>query len=402
MSRLLVVMARTAVTPTEVLSDPVVVVRGGKIIEVARRGAFELPADAELLDLGDLTLVPGFVDIHIHGALGSRADESPEAVLKMSEFVSKHGTTAFLPTVNSLKGVNNVVAAQQILAGSLPRGAGIVGIHMEGPFLAPKNLPGAGQVDAHLLPPDLGYLRECWEASAGLLKIMGVGIELDGAIPLIKALRDYGIVPAVAHTKATYEAFRAAVLAGVRHATHLYNVMTGMHHRAPGVVGGVLSSDQVTAELIGDGFHVHPAAMEVALRCKGPERLALITDMTQFAGLPDGEYGHVTVKDGIARLKGFDASRDNTIAGSVWPIEVGLKNVLALGHRLKDAVRMTTLTPATIAGLSAYKGSIEPGKDADLVALNDAVDVVMTMVRGTVVFLKNGEGRRTDEVGLNC
>ena len=176
-----------------------------------------------------------------------------------------------------------------------------------------------------------------------------------------------------------------AVAAGISHATHAFNVMTGMHHRRPGIVGGVLTCDQLTAELIADGFHVHPVAMDVLIRCKGPERVALITDSVRYQGLPDGDYGRVVKKGGIVRLKGYDSSVDNTMAGSVWPMNHNVANVARLVG-LRKAVQMASLTPATIAGCADKKGSIEPGKDADLIVIDDQVRIHMTIMGGEVVY----------------
>lgn len=206
---------------------------------------------------------------------------------------------------------------------------------------------------------------------------------------MVRKLRDLGIVAAAAHSHADYACFEAAVDAGVSHVTHLYNVMSALHHRRPGVVGAALTDDRVTAELICDGLHLHPAAIEIALRCKGPDRIAIITDLT-LGGLADGEYSNgrltVVVRDGVARFKDTDDSMDNTIVGGTLPITRGIATIMDLGHPLEEAVRMASLVPARIAGIDTAKGSLEIGKDADITVLDDDLGVRMTMVKGRVLF----------------
>jgi N-acetylglucosamine-6-phosphate deacetylase len=167
--------------------------------------------------------------------------------------------------------------------------------------------------------------------------------------------------------------------------------MTGLHHRKPGAVGGALTCDQVSAELIADGYHVSPPAMDILIRCKGPDQVAVITDNVPLAGLPDGTYpmygGTVVKRNGISRLQGSTSDMDGTMAGSEWPLNHNVHNLVNLvGITLPNAIRMATLTPATIIGLDALKGSIEPGKDADVAVIDEAIQVYLTMVRGQIVF----------------
>jgi len=383
----LAIKTRRLITPLQDLRDAVVLVEGERIAAVGRQDNISIPDGAQVVDVGAKIVAPGFIDLHHHGAMGSYAAEGAEAVKKIGQYLVKTGTTSWLPTINTLEAIKGILTAKEEGTG----GADVIGIHMEGPFLAPKRIPGQEAVDQGLLKPSIKKFMQFVEAAEGNLKLMGVAPELDGALELIREMRRVGVVPAVAHTKATYEQFMRAVEAGVRHATHTYNVMTGMHHRMPGVVGGVLTCDQVTAELIADGYHVSPVAMDILVRCKGVDKVALITDNVPLAGLPDGVYEmfgrKIVKKDGISRLEGSTPGMDHTMAGSEWPLNHNIYNLIDLvGVSLPNAIRMATLTPATIIGVDSYKGSIEPGKDADLVVIDEKVQIHLTMVKGRVLF----------------
>ncbi len=375
------------ITPLQDLRDAVVLVEGERIAAVGLARHIRVPEDARLLDAGSKIVAPGFIDLHHHGAMGASAADGPTAIKTIAAYLAKTGTTSWLPTVHAKREVEGVVAAMRAGTGA----AEVIGVHMEGPFLAPKRVPGQEAMDLGLEEPSLDRFGEFLAASEGQLKVVGVAPELPGALELIGEMRRAGVVPAIAHTKANYEQFMRAVEAGARHITHAYNVMTGFHHRRPGVVGGVLTCDQVTAELIGDSFHVSPTAMDVLIRCKGADKVALITDNVPLAGLPDGTYEmfgrQIIKKDGISRIAGSTPDQDNTMAGSEWPMNGNLHNLVSLvGVPLPSAIRMATLTPAKIIRMDTSKGSIEPGKDADLVAVDEQFNVFWAMVRGKVDF----------------
>lgn len=383
----LAIKTHRLLTPLQDLRDAVVLVEGEKIVSVGRQDNIAVPDGAKVIDVGDKIVVPGLIDLHHHGAIGVYAAEGAEAVKKIGQYLVETGTTSWLPTARTLESLEGIVIAKEEGTG----GADVIGIHMEGPFLAPKGIPGFEAVDEGLQGPSIAEFMQFVEAAEGNLKLMGIAPELDGALELIREMRRVGVVPAVAHTKATYEQFMRAVEAGARHTTHTYNVMTGMHHRRPGVVGGVLTCDQVTAELIADGYHVSPVAMDVLVRCKGVDKVALISDNVPLAGMPDGAYEmfgrRIVKKDGISRLEGSTPGMDGTMAGSEWPLNHNIHNLIDLvGISLPNAIRMATLTPATIVGVDRYKGSIEPGKYADLVVIDEKMQIHLTMVKGEVVF----------------
>jgi N-acetylglucosamine-6-phosphate deacetylase len=391
-SDLYAIKTHRLITPLQDVRDAVVLVKGGKIAFAGRQDNVAVPEGARVIHAGDKIVAPGFIDLHHHGAMGAYAAEGPEAVKKIGQYLAKTGTTGWLPTVIAPEGIKGIVTAKREGTG----GADVIGIHMEGPFLAPKRVAGQEAMDEHLRMPSIEAFLQFVDAAEGNLKLMGLAPELDGALELIGEMRRAGVVPAVAHSKATYEQFVMAVEAGARHITHTYNVMSGLHHRAPGVVGGALTCDQVTAELVSDGFHVSPVAMDILVRCKGADKVAVITDNVPLAGLPDGVYemfGRKVVKEnGISRLAGTTPDQDHTMAGSEWPMNHNVFNLIDLvGVSLVDAIRMATLTPATIVDVDRSKGSIEPGKDADLVVIDEKMRVHLTMVRGEIVFENTGD-----------
>jgi len=256
---------------------------------------------------------------------------------------------------------------------------------MEGPFLSPRNYEAA---DKSLVAPSLEALNELLAISNHIV-MMGLGIEQPKAKEVISKLNELGIVASCAHTKATYDEILEAQQWGLTHGTHLYNVMTGLHHRRPGTVGAILTSKQMTTELICDGVHIHPAAIDVALRCMGSDRIAMITDMT-LGGIPDGDYDNGTyqihVRDNIARFAGVDPNADQSLSGSTQPMLSGIKTVCDLGMPLFEAIRMATLTPARIVHMEDRFGSIEVGKDADITVFTKDYKTLMTMIQGEIVY----------------
>lgn len=381
----LAIKAARVLTPLQDLHDAVVLIEDERILAVGRQANIAIPQDAEVMNVGDKILVPGFVDVHNHGGNGHRASEGTEATKKVAHWLAQTGTTSWLATVGDIESVKGVVQA----AREGTDGTAIPGIHCEGPFLAPKNLPG--QPYQEKPPADITLYHQMLDAGQGLIRIMDCAPDLPGAMELIREIVRSGVTASCAHSKTDYDTFMRAVEAGIRHATHTYNVMSGMHHRRPNIVGAVLTCDAVVGELIPDGFHVHPAAMDVLIRCKGFDKVCTVTDSTPLAGLPDGEYDFlgrtVIKKNGISRMAGYNEMQDGSMAGSEWPLNHDLWTLVdKVGVRLQDAVRMATLTPATTAGLAQEIGSLEPGKYADIAVIDEQVKVYLTMVRGEMVY----------------
>lgn len=366
-ARTTLVRAAHLVDVTGSVDDGWVLVVGDTIAAVG--AGREAPAADEVVDLGDASLVPGFVDLHGHGgATEAYEDESFAGSLAVHR---AHGTTR---SVLSL--VANPVPA---LVASLARVRGVMrtdplvlGVHLEGPFLSPHN-KGAHNED-FLVPPTPAVVDALLEAGEGVLRQVTIAPELPGAVDAVRRFVAAGVTVAVGHTVGTHEQARAAFDAGATLLTHAFNAMPGLHHRRPGPIGAAVEDDRVTLELILDGVHVHPAAAR-ALFGAAPGRVALITDAMGAAGAADGDYRlgslAVTVSDGIALVAGTD-----TIAGSTLTQDVALRNAVTLtGRSLPQAVASLTSIPAAALGLGDRFGRIAPGAVADLVAVSPALEV---------------------------
>ena len=345
------------------------------------------------LDATGCTVLPGFIDVHVHGALGADTmDADPAALARMARFAAQHGVTAFLPTTMTADAASTLAAVQAVAAaGKRPHrnGAAILGVHLEGPFISPR-FPGAQPASAIRAPDRAEFDALC---AAGPVRMITLAPEMPGALDLIRVAHAAGIVAVAGHTAATYAECEAGIAAGVTQATHTYNAMTGLHHREPGTLGSILSNDQVYAQLIADTIHVHPAAMKILARCKGMARTILITDAMRAVGLPAGSYDlggqAVTVRDGECRLA------DGTLAGSVLMLEQGLAHFnAATGLDVAQTWPTTSLTPATALGLAQERGKLEASYGADVTLLDDGGEVVATVVQGRVVYLRDAERLR--------
>jgi N-acetylglucosamine-6-phosphate deacetylase len=389
-----IIRGGSIVAPDSVIEGGTVTIENGVIVEVAA-GATEIPescADATVIDATGCVVCPGFIDIHIHGAAGADTmDASPEALYAMARFAASRGVTGFLPTVMSsplpamVKACEQAAAfmrAQAVGAGT-GRGAAVLGINVEGPFLS-QGARGAQPAEG-LLAPDMAALDTLLSAGAGAIRCMSVAPELNGALDIITALVRAGVTASIAHTEATYDQTVAAVRAGASLATHTFNAMRGLHHREPGTVGAALTQDGLTCEMIADGVHLHPAVVALIVRAKGSARVALITDAMRAAGMGEGrsELGGqaVTVKGGEARLD------DGTLAGSILTLDRAFANARRFaGASLAEAAEMASTTPARVIGLANRKGRIAPGMDGDITILATSGEVVRTIVAGNTVY----------------
>lgn len=374
------------ITPSKTIEKGVVIFEDGKITAVGQKNRVKVPKNAKVIDASDKIVAPGFVDIHVHGGKGRDImDASFEAVKEMAKFLVSHGTTSFVPTTISapqsdlLRAVKTVKTAME----KETDGAEVLGTHLEGPYI---NLEKRGAHDANYVRlPSIEEFTEIWEASNHAVKIVTLAPELEGSKMLMQKLRELETVASVGHSNATYNQAVDAIKHGVRHATHMFNRMSGFDPRDPGVVGAVLVHDELTAELICDSTHVHPAAMNLLIRVKGSERVVLITDAIRAAGMPDGEYAlgeqNIVVKDGVSRLESGD------FAGSTLTMDRAVRNIMRfVGMPLQTAVKMATTNPAAVINVDRNKGSLEPGKDADIVIIDDKINVYMTMVKGNIVY----------------
>ena len=336
-----------------------------------------------MIDAAGLHLLPGFIDLHAHGACGcDTMDASPAALHAMAQFYAQQGVTSFLPTTWTASHEDTARALDVIteLTGRVPEGATILGAHMEGPYL---NADKSGaQASQHIRRADPIEVRALLDQNH--VRLVALAPEFPENMWLIEECVRRGITVSAAHTAATYQQMMIAVEHGLRQATHTFNAMTGLGHREPGAVGAVMTSAHIRAELIADNIHVHPATMNVLVKVKGPDRVILVTDAIRGAGRPDGEYKvdqrTMTVHDGAARLP------DGTLAGSVLTMDRALRNIMAAtGLPLRDAWPMTSWNAARSIGVAQTKGSLEVGKDADLVLINSTLQLIMTVVEGDVV-----------------
>ena len=336
------------------------------------------------VDAAGLSLLPGFIDLHVHGAAGHEAmDADRDGLWAMARFYARHGVTSYLPTTWSAThaGILRALKCIAEAMGPVPGGATILGAHVEGPYLNPAR---CGAQDARLIRrADLAEARELLDT--GVVRLLALAPEYDESLRLIDECVRRGVTVSAAHTDATYDQVLAAVERGLSQATHTFNAMRAFGHREPGTAGAAMLLPQVRCELIADGIHVHPAAMKLLVEVKGSAGVILITDAVRMAGLPPGDHQlddrRVSVRDGAVRLP------DGTLAGSILTMDRALRNVLAATQRpLRDLWPMTSLNAAHAISVSASKGSLEAGKDADLVLLDAEQNVRMTVVEGEVVF----------------
>jgi N-acetylglucosamine-6-phosphate deacetylase len=379
--------ADRAFTPFEEISDAVVVIQGSKITDVGRRGAVVLPRGVREVVTRRKTIVPGFVDVHIHGAGGHDVMEgTTEALETIAATVASHGTTSLVATTVTASEMETCESVGNIARFSLKSGqaatrelqAEIVGIHFEGPFISPARR-GVHPLE-WIVAPSEALLSSLLREARGMGQILTLAPELPGALELIAAARRGGLVVSLGNTDATYEQARAAIEAGATHAAHVYNAMRPFSHRGTGVIGAVLTSPEVSAELIADGVHVDEPAMRMLIELKSADRVILVSDGISATGMPDGKYRlgtfQVTVKGGVCR------NAQGKLAGSTLTLDRALRNVVALGVPLGSALRMITANPAQQIGLGSRKGVLVAGADADLVFLDDKLEISGVMTRG--------------------
>lgn len=394
-SRIIIHRGRV-LAPAGDIEDGVVVIDDGRISFVgtaaawrARGGGAAAAAAGTTVDAGGGWICPGFIDIHVHGGGGADVmDADWEALRTIARTHARYGTTAFLATTVTADHKRLLQAAEAVAhaTGRRTGGAAVLGLHLEGPYLNPKR--AGAQNPAHMRPPSMPELERLYEASGPAWRIITLAPELPGALTAVRWLAERGVLVSMGHTDATYDEARAGFEAGIRHATHLFNAMRPWHHREPGGVGAVLDSAAVGAELVADGHHVHPAVLRLAVRVKGPDALCLVTDGMRAVGLPDGAYTlgdvAVSVREGRVTLR----DDEGTLAGSVLTMADAVRlMVQRAGVSLRDAVVMASGNPARAAGVYDAKGSLEPGKDGDVVVLNDDdLTVHATVVAGQVVY----------------
>ncbi|MEK3856292.1 N-acetylglucosamine-6-phosphate deacetylase [Cytobacillus sp. FSL H8-0458] len=356
----------------------------------------DLPASmgVEVMEVpSSFQAIPGLIDIHIHGVNGADVmDASVEALETMSDALPKEGTTSFLATTMTQS--QAAIEKALINAGSYiqkyqpPGKAEILGIHLEGPYVN-KSKAGA-QPEEFIVNSSIEQFKKWNNLANKTVKIVTLAPEQPGGMEMVKYLDEHSIIASIGHSDATYEEVSQAIEAGAKHVTHLFNQMRGLHHREPGVVGAALLREELTAELIADGVHVRPEMMKLAFQQKGEKELILITDAMRAKCMKNGIYDlggqAVTVEDGKAVLQ------DGTLAGSILKLGNAMKNMMAFtGCSLEDAIQMASVNPAKQLNVIDRKGTLSIGKDADIVILDEQLEVAMTFCRGELAYHRGGD-----------
>jgi N-acetylglucosamine-6-phosphate deacetylase len=370
-------------TPSKKYKNGAVLIGGSKILACGDRGNFPVPEDCEIINVGGDRIIPGLIDVHLHG-MGGMDSGGPDLVHVIQRLL-EHGITSFLATTyaGARPEISGAIESIVQILKDPPVGTQTLGIHMEGPWFAATK---SGMSDPkHLYPLTQEDIEGYLELADGLLRMITFAPEEGNALDVIPWLVEHDVIPAIGHTNADYQTIRRAVTLGVCHATHTYNAMRGLHHREPGALGAVMDHKEVIAEIVADGHHVHPAAIRILLAVKGTERLCLVSDATPPAGAPPGVYewmGYKLIHDGqTSRLE------NGTLVGSATLINRMLKVLVdTVGIPFEEALTMATETPATVLGVK--KGKISPGYDADIVVLRDDYKAALTMVMGEVVYWK--------------
>jgi N-acetylglucosamine-6-phosphate deacetylase len=370
-------------TPDQVIEHGAVVADGGRIAEVGPAGTVSRPAGARVIDAAGRALVPGFVELQFNGAFGDDFTDDPSAIWRVAKRLPRYGVTSFLPTIITSP-LEKIAAGQAIVTGGQPsgfRGARPLGLHVEGPFLNPAK-KGAHN-PKYLRAPDAAAVA-AWSPATGI-RLVTMAPELPGALEVISALSSRGVLVGAGHSNATFEQAVAAFDAGARYGTHLFNAMSALGHRDPGLPGALLTDPRPTVGIIADGVHTHRSAIKLAWQALGAHRMNLVTDAMAALGMPPGRHllgdFEVVVDATSARLA------DGTLAGSILSLDQALRNLIDVTLcTLADALPTLTTTPARAIGMDHERGRIARGHVADMVLLTADLQVSATIAEGAVVY----------------
>jgi len=385
------ITAAELLTPTEQISTPVLLIEDGLITRLGSREAIEIPSKATMLDFPGAVLAPGYVDIHIHGSAGYDVMQGERSGLEtMASFLAHRGVTSFLATTVTAE-KSTLLASVERLAEQIhswPSGRPMAtpfGIHMEGPWIS-KLRCGVHPTEA-IENPSLEMFDRYYRAANGCLRLITIAPELPGATEVIREAVNRGVRVSLGHTDGQLSHAEAAIQTGATHATHTFNAMRPLNHREPGVLGLVLESNAITAEIIADGIHVDPVVVDLFLRCKGVEGAVLVTDATSAAGMPDGKYKLGTFE---VTVNGDRCELNGNLAGSVLTLERAVRNVMRYsGWNLGKSVRLATANPARVVGESS-RGTISAGGRADITVLSAGGEVIECFAGGSATIGKSG------------
>ncbi|GEM03244.1 N-acetylglucosamine-6-phosphate deacetylase [Halolactibacillus miurensis] len=369
--------------PNETLTGDLVI-KDGKITAILTSGHIDDSDDA-IIDARGLSVIPGFIDSHIHGANGYDAmDDDPKAISEMAKHLVKEGTTSFLATTMT----ESVEAIEKALihaknTDTAVQTAELLGVHLEGPFV--NVVKKGAQPEQHIIKPDLDLFKRWQTLSGNKIKTVTMAPEEDTDGAFVKALRETGVNVSMGHTDVSFEEAKQATKYGVNQVTHLCNQMNGIHHRDVGLVGASFLLPHLQLELISDGIHVSPEMLQLIYNNVGSDRLMLITDAMRAKGMEDGTY---TLGGQTVHVKNNKATLDDgTLAGSVLPMIDAAKRMLDLdGTTLEDIIQMASVNPARQLGVFDRKGSIEVGKDADLLIIDQDLHLHKTITKGVVAY----------------
>ena len=381
----LAVTAGRVMTPDRVILDGVVLVEGPKILEVGSRRAVRFSRDEfQVVGHAQQLLAPGFIDVHTHGAMGRDVMEGTDEALEViSRFLAAHGTTSFLATTVTASPIATLQAVEALgsqVDRPLP-GARMLGLHLEGPFINPEKR--GAHTAKYIRRPSTLIFDQLLACSSHQIKLITVAPEVEGSLELIRFARAKGVVVSLGHSNATLEETMAAIALGAGNATHTFNAMRPFSHRDPGILGAVLTAPEIWAELIADGVHVSPAAINLCIQCKSARRILLISDAVSATGMPEGQYRlsdiEITLSGGICR------TREGQLAGSTLTQDQALRNMVRWSHLPLEAVLgMLTRNPAQSLGIAESKGTLAEGRDADMVLLDRNLRVHTTIIQGEV------------------
>jgi len=370
----------TVFTGFSVMKNCAVYIKDGKIADVYNEERFKQKNFSDKVKIADMNgayVIPGFIDTHIHGSGGYSTDDADcKSILALSEFLADYGVTSFIPTIGASPEKELMKKIKAVLrAMGKEKGAHILGMHLEGPFLSPARI--GGQMAEGIYPVDMALMERIWKASKGRIINMTVAPELKNMRELALYCIERGIVLQAGHTDATYKQMMEGMQVNIMHSTHIFNAMRPLHHREPGVVGAILIQPQLSCEFIGDGVHVHPHLIRLLMQSKPAEKLVLITDALKYA--------HAAVPDNLDFYfdRCFKRKADDVLIGSGITMYDGFRNLLQYGVSPEEAVKMASVNPAAIMK-QKNKGMLIPGYDADLVVLDKDYKIIHTVINGKI------------------